>query len=189
MNSIIYEPVYAEEVLNNQQIEFLFEIAKNFETSNAAIGLQEQAKFDDSIRKSSIKWLMLDKLPPDIVEYFKNVFMHINEKHFNFELSGFEHWQFTIYDEKNAGEYKWHIDTSPVGEKFIRKLSMVLMLSDSSEFVGGHLLINSDGNIQVAEQKKGRAIFFPSWVPHCVTPVLQGVRQTLVIWAHGEKFK
>ena len=71
-----------------------------------------------------------------------------------------------------------------------RKLSMVLMLSDTSEFEGGELLLKSDSDEHKSlSMAKGRAWFFPSYMLHKVTPVTKGVRKTLVLWVGGPEFK
>jgi PKHD-type hydroxylase len=64
------------------------------------------------------------------------------------------------------------------------------MLSDPKEFEGGELQIKSDSdNVKTLEQKKGRAWFFPSWTLHRVTPVVTGIRRSLVLWVGGPGFK
>ena len=37
--------------------------------------------------------------------------------------------------------------------------------------------------------EKGSIIVFPSFMPHCVTPVTKGVRTSLVMWCLGEPWK
>ena len=38
------------------------------------------------------------------------------------------------------------------------------------------------------ELEKYEIVFFPSWMPHMVTPVTKGTRKTLVGWVHGPDF-
>ena len=78
-----------------------------------------------------------------------------------------------------------------IGNKTVpRKLSMVLMLSVSSEYEGGDLLLNADRNEPTKlGMVKGRAWFFPSYVLHKVTPVTRGTRKTIVLWVGGPPFK
>jgi PKHD-type hydroxylase len=72
-----------------------------------------------------------------------------------------------------------------------RKLSLVMCLSDpEKDFVGGEFEINV-GNQEEPEtilMKKGRMIFFPSYIIHRVKPVTKGIRKTIVIWITGPKF-
>jgi PKHD-type hydroxylase len=112
----------------------------------------------------------------------------LNGQFFDFDLYGFvEDFQYTVYEEGND-HYTWHMDkgknsTSP------RKLSLVLQLSDPSEYDGGDLEIFTGVNTTTLEKKKGIIHAFPSFVMHRVTPVTRGVRRTLVIWVSGPKFK
>lgn len=70
-----------------------------------------------------------------------------------------------------------------------RKLSMVIQLSDPSEYEGGELLLHLGNNPTRIERKKGLAVFFPSYILHEVTPVTKGERYSLVAWVHGKPFK
>ena len=92
--------------------------------------------------------------------------------------------------------YDWHkdmIEGSTRGDDmlFTRKLSMVLLLNDPSEFEGGQFQINTGSEKRATEvvMKKGRLVAFPSWVIHRVLPVTSGIRQSLVVWGVGPKFK
>ena len=38
------------------------------------------------------------------------------------------------------------------------------------------------------EQVKGKIILFPSFIPHCVTPITSGKRISLVNWIRGPKW-
>lgn len=185
----LYEPTSIDQVLGNEEILSLekFAIAAGFH--DAKVGPGKMGVNDNFIRRSNIAWLGADILSKEILLQFERFIISMNNDHFKFELTGFEPLQYTVYNESNAGEYKWHIDTNDLGDNLIRKLSFSILLSDPSEYEGGKLLLNPNGNIMVAEEKKGRAIAFPSWVPHCVTPVTKGIRKALVIWAHGPMFK
>jgi PKHD-type hydroxylase len=72
-----------------------------------------------------------------------------------------------------------------------RKLSIVMPLNDPSEYKGGEFHIQSGlpDEPLVVEQKRGSIIAFPSFMIHRVTPILEGVRKSLVLWTVGPKFK
>lgn len=186
---INYYPIYVDNVLNDQMIEELNQYAQQTKSEVAKIGGTNASQVNENTRRSNVVWLMPDKMPPEVNKHFETLFIDANKNSYEFELTGFESFQYTVYDEKNAGEYKWHIDTVGLESNLIRKLSMSLLLSDPSEYEGGQLVLIPDGNHFVAPEKKGRAVFFPSWMPHCVLPVTKGTRKSLVIWAHGPKLK
>ena len=113
----------------------------------------------------------------------------MNEKYYRFDLNGYDMFQYTTYDKD--GKYGWHMDTrlDKGNDQQTRKLSMTLLLND--DFEGGDFMINegSEQKPTKVEMKKGRAIFFPSFMIHQVTPVTSGIRKSLVVWVVGPKFK
>jgi PKHD-type hydroxylase len=72
-----------------------------------------------------------------------------------------------------------------------RKLSFSLIMSDNAEYQGGEFeIINNDVKTPIiVPQQKGRVIAFPSYITHRVTPLISGVRKSIVVWALGPKFK
>jgi PKHD-type hydroxylase len=67
---------------------------------------------------------------------------------------------------------------------------MCLMLGDPAEFEGGDLEVMAGSAAPVTlEQRQGRAWFFPSYILHRVTPVTQGTRRSVVVWAGGPSFR
>ena len=69
----------------------------------------------------------------------------------------------------------------------MRKLSVSVQLSDPNHYKGGNLEFADF--IGTPEQKylrpKGTVIVFPSFIPHQITPVTEGVRHSLVGWYEG----
>jgi PKHD-type hydroxylase len=70
-----------------------------------------------------------------------------------------------------------------------RKLSLVLQLSDPSEYEGGELQTMSGPNHCAVDRQKGLIAAFPSYMLHRVTPVTKGTRYSLVVWICGPSFK
>ena len=184
----LYDPVYARELFDQQKLNEFLKLTENLKQQPAQVGDGVNGIVSNEIRRSNVAWIMPENCPTELANFFQNVFLEINKKHFEFHITGSEAFQFTVYDQSYAGTYNWHIDTARI-DNDVRKLSMSLLLTDPSEYEGGKLLLNNQGNIVVAEERLGGAVFFPSWIPHCVTPVTKGTRKSLVIWAHGPKFK
>jgi PKHD-type hydroxylase len=135
-------------------------------------------------RDENTSWIF-DRLNESITE--------INDNYYNFDLNGYESFQYTTYFEQ--GLYDWHMDSymlmrSENNKKTFphRKLSMTLCLNE--DYLGGDLLINrGDQNDCVnIPKKKGKAIFFPSFMCHKVAPVTKGIRRSLVVWVTGPKW-
>jgi hypothetical protein len=130
-----------------------------------------------------------------IFDRFNNAISTLNDRHYGFDLHGYNHIQLTEYRGDQSGKYDWHMDTMlgdiPGDIYFTRKLSAVLLLSEPDvDFFGGKFHINRGEEKDAMEVvfKKGRMILFPSFIIHRVTPVTQGVRRSMVAWVEGPKF-
>lgn len=106
----------------------------------------------------------------------------------NYLVDTQEQVQFATYEE--GQHYNWHIDTFLLsGRPLDRKVTVVCLMNDPSEFEGGELQFNVHGQYFTAELKKGSYIAFPSFILHRVTPVTKGVRKTATLWLSGPAFK
>jgi PKHD-type hydroxylase len=130
-----------------------------------------------------------------------------------YESSGFYSWH-TDGGSDHASAYKRYIfgitpepmrsegrfpdkfvnDPGMVGK--VRKLSVTLTLNDPSEYEGG--LLKFDLSQHADNQRfhqledattQGTITVFPSFIPHCITPITKGIRKSLVIWNLGYPFK
>jgi PKHD-type hydroxylase len=142
-----------------------------------------------SYRKSEIKWLNPQLADVTwVFRKFADMCIEANNALWHFEISGmFEHLQYTLYRD-HGGHYDWHMDVGS-GSSQMRKISIILQLSDPEEYEGGtfELFINKD--IQQLPKKKGSVVLFPSYFMHRVTPVTGGNRKTIVLWVSGSSFK
>jgi len=105
----------------------------------------------------------------------------------NFHLLDYEAVQ---YAEYGIGQhYNWHIDTFFLsGKGYDRKVTVVCLMNDPSEFEGGELQIRFNQQEYLAPLKKGSVIAFPSFIEHRVTPVTSGIRYTSTMWINGPEF-
>ena len=123
-----------------------------------------------------------------------------NKTQFNYDLTFFQAIQFAEY--KDGGFFDWHQDESgvaPSNER--RKLSLTLVLSDPDTFEGGELQFYNGGRpyedrghvtgkqVKNDIAAKGSVIVFDSSLWHRVTPVVKGVRHSVVCWTVGPNFK
>lgn len=85
--------------------------------------------------------------------------------------------------------YHWHADTFTLaGGPTERKLTVVCLLNDPSEFEGGNFEVRLY-NDYLAPLTKGSVIAFPSILEHRVTPILSGVRYSATMWLSGPRFR
>lgn len=117
--------------------------------------------------------------------HLRSAITKVNEKYFRYNLTDFEPFQYARY--RTGDQYVMHTDSGVYGENgFVRKLSFSILLND--EFTGGDLQIYSYNFPESIKLKKGSIVFFPSFMPHSVTPVTSGYRDSLVGWISGPNF-
>ena len=120
---------------------------------------------------------------------------YANSHNFGYELSLHDLEPAQVSRYKEGQFYKKHMDFGPNRDNatHTRKLSLTLQLSDSDEYEGGDLVLNTEGldvngkDTFTFSRAKGSIIVFDSKVVHGVTPVTSGIRHSLVKWVHGEK--
>jgi len=128
-----------------------------------------------------------------VFEKFNNVFEYVNSNFYNFDINGYDYFQYAEYDAKKSGRYDWHMDlTFGEGSRDVystRKLSMSMLLNTPGvDFEGGDFQTFLAKEINVP-LKRGQILIFPSFIVHRVKPVTKGVRRSLVIWVTGPGFK
>lgn len=140
-------------------------------------------------RRTNVSWMFPDDNNRHIWQKMSDAIWQANRQFFQFDIRGcYEGAQLGSYTAEDQGHYNWHTDAGLETTNVPRKLSMALLLSDPSEFEGGNLEVNVNGDTIAVEQKRGRAWFFPSWMIHRVTPVTKGIRRSLVLWMGGPAF-
>lgn len=182
---------YWENFLSNEDIKTILSLREWHITTQAEVGSTSAGIVDKNIRNSKISWMGYTNDTVEIWNKILNVINMVNHQYFHYDLSGcHEPAQLTLYNSNNQEHYNWHTDCSLSDNNVPRKLSMSLLLSDTSEFTGGELelLVDSERPVQLS-QVKGRAWFFPSYTLHRVAPVTSGIRRSLVLWVGGPNFK
>ena len=143
----------------------------------------------DHVRRSEVFWLEEDPLSRPIYQLVGQFVQQANEQVFRLDLAGFgEPFQVATYRGDTGGFYGWHVDIG-AGRLANRKLSLVVPLTDPSEYEGGELQLFYDHEPTTIAMPLGRIVAFPSYVLHRVTPVTKGVRRTLAIWVSGPPYR
>lgn len=137
-----------------------------------------------------------------------------NRENFLYDIRNIdgESIQFTKYTEGQF--YSWHNDAGlathykpvSVGNRgngqeiaqdfinenceLIRKLSVVVQLSDPDDYEGGNLqILDEANNSYIVPRKRGTVIVFDSRAQHRVLKVTKGTRRSLVSWVVGPRWK
>ena len=177
-----------ENGFSDSQINDIIRIGDDLIPKTATVSGAKENEDISKVRKSKTSWIQLNNQTTWLYDSLAYIVRQLNGQFFDFDLDGFvEDFQYTVYDG-SGDHYSWHIDKGPTTGS-PRKLSIVLQLTDPSEYEGGDLeFLTAPGPI-LAKKQKGLIYAFPSWVLHRVTPVTSGVRRSLVVWVSGPKFK
>ena len=191
-------PFYVlDDIFTSEELDAITHYCKAAGTEKAMV-MQSRGAIvaDDSLRKSDIRMHSANRDNKWIFDRVADAFDAANRDAYNFELDGFNVFQYGEYNDRGA-HYEYHMDVSfaSVSDRFIigRKLSLSVMLNHQSEFTGGdfQMIIDSQSMQSpiTVPHKRGRFVFFPAFMVHRVAPVLSGTRKSLVFWALGPKFR
>jgi len=173
--------VYADGVFSDDQLDWILKYAEKLELHNA-----ETVEYSEDYRKSYVSPINNGDETAWLFETVADVTHKLNSNYYRFDLSMIGSIQYVVYHGHEGGKYDWHHDYNE-GLSPSRKLTVVLQLSDPSEYEGGQLELFSDPLIQIPK-KKGMMCMFPAFSYHRVTPVLSGTRKVLVFWIWGPPF-
>jgi len=162
-------------------LDWILKYAEKLELHNA-----ETVEYSEDYRKSYVSPINNGDETAWLFETVADVTHKLNSNYYRFDLSMIGSIQYVVYHGHEGGKYDWHHDYNE-GLSPSRKLTVVLQLSDPSEYEGGQLELFSDPLIQIPK-KKGMMCMFPAFSYHRVTPVLSGTRKVLVFWIWGPPF-
>jgi PKHD-type hydroxylase len=181
--------VTANNIFTPNECNEIIKYANNKKKSIALVKKDNKDTLDNKVRKNKIVWLSdtVDQELHFLYEKMLNVIFNVNNNNYNFDLYGLtEDFQFTEYSELND-HYDFHVD---VGLNMpVRKLSMVVQLSNPLDYSGANLEIYTSNDPFIACKDQGSITICPSYLLHKVTPLLSGTRYSLVAWVGGPKFK
>ena len=149
-----------------------------------------RAQKDHNQRRADLVWLDEVEGADWVMDRIVDLVRVANREAFDFDLTEFaESPQVARYGAEREGHFDWHADIGDGRAASRRKLTMVVQLSEPDEYAGGALEIMPGANILEAKRDRGTATLFPSYAVHRVTPVTEGARRSLTIWAHGPAFR
>lgn len=180
------------EAFTKDEVDMIVDLEDLQKFTKGAVGQPipggETGNVVEKSRKSDIMWIQHEPNSDWLYQKFSNLVSLVNVDHFMYDISGFENFQYTRY--RKGEHYDWHMDASNLYQKFERKISSSIILSNSKDYEGGEFECILHGNLNepvVIKPQKGDVIFFASWMPHRVRPVTSGIRKSLVCWVMGER--
>lgn len=141
---------------------------------------------DKNMRSCETRFVTFNNHRKFYLDILNNIYPFIDfyQYAFDVELYRVLEIQHTTYFKDD--HYARHVDTifnNKTPQQ--RKISLVLMLSDMSEYSGGTLIVND----QPVNLEKGDMVMFKPTTFHSVDKVTDGVRKTLVMWALGPHWR
>ncbi len=186
VSSVTHPYCYTQKIFDDKELK---KIITYCDALPKIIGEIRAGTETESIRKSNIAWVEYQDECKWFYDKLANAIDFLNQTFYQFDLIGFHNYQFTEYTAQDKGKYDWHIDM-PLGDNpqtLTRKLSATLLLNDG--FEGGQFEFLNVSKKNQPQMSAGSLIVFPSFVVHRVTEVTKGVRNSLVCWCVGPKFK
>jgi len=178
---------YFTNVFTDQEIEEIIQIGESQPKIKATTVGEDVTQEVTDYRVSDIAWLANNPKTSWLFDRIADLAIKANSEMWNFDIWDFQDdLQYTSY-YGNGGHYDWHADLGAGISN--RKLSIVLQLSNSDEYEGGDLQMNTGGSILNIPREKGLICFFPSFVLHRVTPLSSGLRRSLVTWLCGANLR
>lgn len=177
---------YWENAFSEDEIRILKSIALSADLPGC-VGISEDDSETRHVRRSKVTWEYYSEENHWFFNRMAEICARLNADYFNFDILGmFEGIQFSNYDCGEEGHFDWHNDFS---EKYARKLSIVVHLSDPGDYEGGDLQIMESPEPNPVFSEAGSLCVFPAWQMHRVTPVTKGNRQSMVAWVSGPQFR
>lgn len=174
--------MWASEVPHNICNDIILKSKESEEVAGSIMSGEETG-----YRKSNLRWMD----DPDIYNLLWKYAKEANRIAFGLDLTDISPVQFTEYSSENQGKYDWHHDISwQQDTAFDRKVSVVLQLTNGDSYEGGNFEFKEVETPDSQKMRlKGTVLCFPSYLVHRVTPVTKGVRNSLVAWFEGPRWR
>jgi predicted 2-oxoglutarate/Fe(II)-dependent dioxygenase YbiX len=144
---------------------------------------------DGVVKTADVKCIMYKDVAP-LLQKIRQRVLDVNKNYFGFDLfetSDYEILHYNKYTIDKQSEYGWHSDACK-NECYDFKLTVLLNLSE--QYSGGGFELFLNGPKEMREYSvPGSLLIFPSWIPHRVKPISDGVRVTLSQFYSGPNIR
>lgn len=113
--------------------------------------------------------------------------LDINASAFGLDVTEIMPPDYLVYGP-GYGHFGWHSDISYKDENLVRKVTMIVQLSEPTDYDGGELQVFAEGP-RVMPKRRGTVVSFPAFCQHQIMPVTRGVRESLVVFGMGPRFR
>jgi PKHD-type hydroxylase len=180
------EVLVVENLFSKEELVKIISVCNTLPKLQGKVGEMEGNNVAE-LRKSNINFLNGEEFKW-IYDKLCIAINHVNSTNFNKILYGIEPIQYSEYDSGYSGFYGIHVDVNPDTQLALRRsLSFSMQLSEIDTYTGGDLKIYYKDKNVIANKNMGYITFFDSSYPHEVTPVISGIRKSLVGWVLGPR--
>jgi len=172
---------------NCEEVEIIKDLEELQTFKKAGVGSSNLPPTSD-VRDSEVAWINHDNHSDWLFQRLSQITGKVNYDHFLYEIEGLDTIQYTKYSKDQ--HYTWHWDLEFGWQEYERKISFTVCLSDPDEYTGGEFELCHNGNFEDTvklKPQKGDIIYFASWMPHRVLPIVDGNRKSLVGWVMGKR--
>ena len=156
-----------------EEVEQIIELGDALVLSEGKI---KDDKLDHSIRNTRIAWIH----PTTETHWLFDRAIVIFSSSLPFGT--LQSMQYTVYDSKGS-HYDWHRDIGSGDNIAKARVNVaIVQLSDPGDYKGGVLQIKHEDEVIDVMKTKGMVTTFPIELLHRVTPVVSGIRKTLIMW-------
>ena len=182
---------FKENFLSNDECEKLWSLWKTEDVFVENVDTEDSPWYKYYREKRSRQHMFL----PDYIEWFEprqdRIVAEANREFFYLDLSfGCLSKQLILYEENHW--FDTHDDTNHWDNfHYDRKVTLIIQLSDESEYKGGETLVEQHLNIAMPTnlKKQGSILIFPTFAIHKVNKILSGTRKAFISWYGGPKFR
>ena len=178
-----------ESAIDEETCDRWIKIGKDQEAQAASIFRDTLEEDNDGTRKTQVRWIYESGEGNDILRELGE-YLGMSAERMGVGVEYLPPIQFTEYADVGH-HYDTHhdIDWNRQDGRH-RKISIVVNLSDPSEYTGGQFnFLSTDHPDPIALSKRGTVLCFLSYQEHKVTPIESGQRTSLVAWAEGERWQ
>lgn len=174
----IYEKTIPDEIC-----DYIISSLKDNEYDKGRIN---STNINEKVRNVLVQYIPQSNWISSLVHYYG---FDANKSNFNYAIGDVSAAQFLKYEPGMF--YRVHADTSynPDNEGYYRKLTVIVNLTDPSDFEGGEFVLFNDGLTPIRlKAEKGTVFVFPSYLNHKISPIKEGIRYSIVGWIMGPPF-
>lgn len=159
--------------------------------TDSRINVTGEGTLDSDIRKGKNCWIDTTHWIGGFIWHYV---MRTNRENFLYDISHIQYNNIQCSRYEKGDYYNWHTDqdisTIVSPDQEVRKLSFSLQLSNEYDYVGGNLeFTDVDKVMYTAPRDRGCLIIFDSRTIHRVSQVESGIRESLVGWVVGPRWK